>query len=142
MFKEFKKFALRGNVIDLAVGIVVGGAFGKIVSSFVTDILMPPLAIILGKVNFTNQYINLSGGDYDTLEKAKAAGAITLNYGNFLNVVIDFLIVAGAIFLVVRWMNKLMPKKEVESKTKDCRYCLSKVPKAATRCPFCTSTIK
>ena len=141
MLQEFKKFALRGNVIDLSVGIVVGGAFGKIVSSFVSDILMPPLSLILGRVNFSDMYISLSGGHYGSLEKAKTAGAITWNYGLFLNNVVDFFIVAFAIFLVVRWMNKLLPKRSTESKTKECKYCLSKIPKEATRCSFCTSKI-
>ncbi len=112
MLKEFKEFAMRGNVLDMAVGIIIGAAFGKIVSSFVADVLMPPIGLLLGKVDFSNLFINLSGQEFASVEAAKAAGAATLNYGMFLNTVIDFVIVAFAIFLLIRQVNRLMPKKE------------------------------
>ena len=112
MFKEFKEFAMRGNVLDMAVGIIIGAAFGKIVSSFVADVLMPPIGLLLGKVDFSNLFINLSGQSYPSLEAAKAAGAATLNYGMFLNTVIDFLIVAFAIFLLIKQVNRFTAKKE------------------------------
>lgn len=140
MFKEFQEFAIKGNVIDMAVGIIIGAAFGKIVSSFVNDILMPPIGLLLGKVDFSNLFLNLSGKPYGSLAGAKSAGAATLNYGLFLNTVIDFVIVAFAIFLVVRQMNRLKRKPEVVSK--ECPYCLSKVPLKATRCPNCTSALE
>ena len=140
MFKEFKEFAIKGNVIDMAVGIIIGAAFGKIVSSFVNDILMPPIGLLLGKVNFSSLFFNLSGKPYNSLATAKAAGAATINYGLFLNTVIDFVIVAFAIFLVVRQINRLKRKPEVV--TKECPYCLSKVALKATRCPHCTSTLE
>jgi large conductance mechanosensitive channel len=110
MLKEFKEFAMRGNVLDMAVGIIIGAAFGKIVSSFVSDVLMPPIGLILGKVDFSDLYVNLSGGEYASLAAAKAAGAATLNYGLFLNTVIDFLIVAFAIFLLIQQVNRLTKK--------------------------------
>lgn len=141
MFKEFKVFAMRGNVMDLAIGIVIGAAFGKIVTSFVNDILMPPIGLLLGKVDFSNLFIDLSGKGYQTLELAKAAGAPTINYGSFLNTVIDFIIVAFAIFLVVRQLNKLKPKVEEVPTTRECTYCLSKIPLKATKCPHCTSDL-
>lgn len=112
MFKEFKKFAMRGNVIDLAVGVVIGAAFGKIVASLVADIIMPPLGFLMGKVDFTDYFINLSGGDYRTLEAAKAAGAVTVNYGAFINTIVQFLIVAFAIFIVVKQINRLTQEAE------------------------------
>lgn len=140
MLKEFKEFAMRGNVIDMAVGIIVGAAFGKIVTSLVNDILMPPIGRILGKVDFSNLFIDLSGHEYAKLADAKAAGAATLNYGLFLNTVIDFLIVAFAIFVVVRQINRL--KREPAPTTQDCSYCLSSIPIKATRCPHCTSELK
>lgn len=140
MFEEFKKFAMRGNVVDMAVGIVIGAAFGKIVSSFVKDILMPPLGKLMGGVDFSNLYVNLSEGTYASLAAAQEAGAATLNYGVFINTVLDFLIVAFAIFMVIKAMNKL--KKEEPPKapnTKSCPQCLSDIPIAAKRCKFCTS---
>ncbi len=142
-FREFRAFAARGNVIDMAVGVVIGAAFGKIVSSFVDDILMPPLGLIAGKVDFSNLYVNLSGKEYDTLAQAKAAGAATLNYGLFINQVINFLIVAFAIFLMLRQINKLKsaPKEESPS-TKSCPFCVSTIPLQATRCPNCTSQLE
>ncbi len=141
MFKEFKEFAMRGNVMDLAIGIIIGAAFGKIVTSFVNDILMPPIGLLLGKVDFSNLFIDLSGKGYQTLELAKAAGAPTINYGLFLNTVIDFVIVAFAIFLVVKQLNKMKPKVEEVPDTQECTYCLSKIPLKATRCPHCTSEL-
>ena len=143
MFEEFKKFAMRGNVIDLAVGIIIGGAFGKIVSSFVADILMPPIGKIMGKVDFTNLFIDLSGGGYTSLAEAKKAGAATINYGMFINTLIDFIIVAFAIFLLIRQINRM--KKEEEAAppaTKECPYCMSSISIKASRCPSCTSTLE
>jgi large conductance mechanosensitive channel len=143
MFKEFKEFAMRGNVLDLAIGIVIGAAFGKIVTSFVSDILMPPIGLLLGKLDFSNLYINLSKTHYDTLKAAKEAGAVTINYGLFLGTLIDFLIVAFAIFLLVRQVNKLK-RKEAEAPTviKECVFCFSGSPIKATRCPHCTSELQ
>lgn len=141
MFKEFKEFAMRGNVMDLAIGIVIGAAFGKIVTSFVNDILMPPIGLLLGRVDFANLFIDLSGKGYQTLELAKAAGAPTINYGMFFNTIIDFIIVAFAIFLMVRQLNKLKPKVDEVPTTRECTYCLSKIPLKATKCPHCTSEL-
>jgi len=144
MLKEFREFAMRGNVIDLAVGVIIGAAFGKIVSSLVSDIIMPPIGLLLGGIDFSDIFINLSGGHYDTLAAAKAAGAATLNVGVFVNAVIDFLIVAFAIFIVVRQVNRLTkePPKESLVTTKDCPYCWSTIPLKATRCPDCTSELQ
>lgn len=143
MLKEFKEFIMRGNVLDLAVGIIIGGAFGKIISSFVGDILMPPLGLILGKVNFTDLFINLSDKSYPTLAAAKAAGAPTLNYGLFINTVIDFLIVAFAIYLMIVQVNRFKKKPEAEAPaTKDCPFCFSAIPVKAMRCPHCTSNLE
>ncbi len=145
MIKEFKEFAMRGNVMDMAIGIVLGAAFGKIVSSFVKDILMPPLGYFMGNVDFTNLFIDLSGKGFATLEEAQKAGAPTLNYGMFLNTVVDFVIIAFAIFLVVRQMNRLKKAEEPASSeptTKPCPYCLSEIPLEATRCPHCTSQLE
>ena len=142
MLKEFRDFAMRGNVIDLAVGIIIGAAFGKIVTSLVNDILMPPLGLILGHVDFTNLFINLSGKSYDSLAAAKAAGAATINYGLFINTVLDFLIVAFAVFLLVRQVNRFAKKPAPAAPaTKECPYCLTAVPLKATRCPSCTSNL-
>jgi large conductance mechanosensitive channel len=143
MFKEFKEFALRGNVLDMAVGIILGVAFGKIVSSFVTDILMPPLGLLLGQVDFTNLFINLGDQPYATLAEAKEAGAATLNYGLFVNTIVDFVLVALAIFLLIRQVNRVMRKESPPPppNTKDCPFCLSKVAIKATRCAFCTSEL-
>lgn len=143
MWREFKEFAMRGNVIDMAVGIIIGAAFGKIISSFVNDILMPPIGLLLGGVDFSDFFINLSGGQYATLAEAQAAGAVTINYGLFINTVLDFLIVAFVIFLFVRQINRL--KKEApppEPNTKECPYCFSTIPLKATRCPHCTSELE
>ena len=143
MWKEFKQFAMRGNVLDMAIGIIIGAAFGKIVSSFVADVLMPPVGLMLGKMDFSNLYINLSGQEFASLEAAKAAGAATLNYGMFLNTVIDFAIVAFAIFLLIKQVNRFIPKKEAASApaTKECPHCLSKIPEKAHRCAYCTSEV-
>jgi large conductance mechanosensitive channel len=143
MIKEFKEFALKGNVIDLAVGVVIGAAFGKIVSSMVDDLLMPVIGVILGKRDFSNLFVTLSGGHYDTLAQAKAAGAATLNYGLFINAVIQFLIVAFAIFLVIRQMNKMTrkPAEAVTPTMRDCPECLSAIPKDAKRCRFCSAAV-
>jgi large conductance mechanosensitive channel len=143
MLKAFKEFATRGNVLDMAVGIIIGAAFGKIITSFVGDILMPPLGLLLGKVDFSALFISLSG-QYPSLAAAKAAGAPTINYGMFLNTVLDFLIVAFAIFLLIRQVNRFMPKPAppAPAATKDCPYCLSAVPLKATRCLHCTSDLK
>ncbi len=135
--KEFKEFALKGNVIDLAVAVVLGAAFGKIVSSFVDDILMPPLGVLLGDRDFSNYFLTLSSGHYESLAQAKAAGAATLNYGVFINTIIGFLIVALAIFLVIRQVNR-MTRKPAEVNMRDCPECLSPIPIAARRCKFCT----
>jgi large conductance mechanosensitive channel len=144
MLKEFKEFVMRGNVLDLAVGIVIGAAFGKIVSSFVGDILMPPIGLILGNVDFSSFFINLSGKPYASVAEAKAAGAPTINYGIFINAVIDFVIVAFAIFLVVKVANRLRRQQAAApaaAPTKECVYCLSTIPEKATRCPHCTSQV-
>ena len=142
LLKEFREFAMKGNVVDMAVGIIIGAAFGKIISSFVADIIMPAVGMLLGKVDFTNLYINLSGGQFLSLEEAKKAGAVTINYGVFINTVLDFLIISFAIFLVIRWMNKLKkPAPAAALTTKECTYCLSVIPLKATRCPQCTSSL-
>lgn len=139
MLKDFKEFIMRGNVIDLAVGIIIGVAFGKIVSSLVSDVIMPPVGLLLGKVDFSSLYINLSSQQYSTLAAAKAAGAPTINYGLFLNALIEFLIISFVVFLIVRSVNRIMPKPKV---TRECSYCFSVIPIKATRCPNCTSELK
>ena len=144
MLKEFKEFAMRGNVLDMAVGIIIGAAFGQIVNSFVQDVLMPPIGRLVGHVDFSNLFLNLSGKDYDTIAAAKAAGAATLNYGVFLNTVINFLIVAFAVFLLVRQVNRFVPKPApapAPAPMRDCPYCLSSVPAKATKCSQCTSQL-
>jgi large conductance mechanosensitive channel len=145
MWKDLKAFILRGNVLDLAVGIVIGAAFGKIVSSLVSDIIMPPIGLLLGKLDFSNLYINLSGQSYPTLAAAKAAGAAVIGYGAFINTLIDFLIVSIAIFFVVRGVSKLTTLKKqtpAAPTDKDCPFCLSKIPLKAVRCPHCTSQLQ
>jgi large conductance mechanosensitive channel len=145
MLKEFKEFAMRGNVLDMAVGIIVGAAFGQIVNSFVQDVMMPPIGRLVGHVDFSNLFVTLSGQHYDTVAAAKAAGAATLNYGMFLNTIINFLIVAFAVFLLVRQVNRLMPKPApvpAAPATRDCPYCLSAVPAKATKCAHCTSDLR
>ena len=142
MWKEFKEFAMKGNVMDMAVGIIIGAAFGKIITSFVNDVLMPPIGLLLGKVDFSKLFISLSSQSFATLEEAKKAGVVTLNYGLFINTVIDFLIVAFVIFMMIRQINRL--KKAPEPKaptTKECIYCFSTIPIKATRCPSCTSQL-
>ena len=144
MIKEFKAFAMRGNVIDLAVGVIIGGAFGKIISSLVADIIMPPIGLLMGKMDFTNMFLTLSGNKFATLEEAKAAGAVTLNFGLFLVALIDFLIIALVLFLLLRPINKLTKKPEpvAAPTTKECPYCFSTIPLKAVRCPNCTSELK
>jgi len=142
MFKEFKEFAMKGNVLDMAVGIIIGAAFGKIITSFVSDILMPPLGLLLGKMDFSNLFINLSGQEYASIAAAKEAGAATLNYGIFINTVIDFLIVSFAIFLLVRQVNKMKRQPPAAPpNTKDCPFCATAIPIPAKRCPHCTSQL-
>ena len=148
MFKEFKAFAMRGNVVDMAVGIIIGGAFGTIVKSLVEDVLMPPIGLLLGGVDFSDLFITLkqgaTAGPYATLAIAKSAGAVTMNVGLFINAVISFLIVAFAVFLLVRTINRLRQAEEAtaaEPTTKDCPHCCSAIPVKATRCPHCTSQI-
>jgi large conductance mechanosensitive channel len=148
MFKEFKEFALKGNVVDMAIGIIIGAAFGTIVNSLVSDIIMPPIGLILGKVDFSSLFIVLKEGKfpgpYDSLAVAKAAGAVTVNYGAFINTIVSFLIVSFAVFLLVRNVNKLRREEEAPSvpTTKECPYCFSAIPLKATRCAYCTSEIK
>jgi large conductance mechanosensitive channel len=143
MLKEFKEFAMRGNVMDLAIGVVIGAAFGKIVSSLVEDVIMPPIGLLLGKVNFTDRFISLDGKHYETLGAAKTAAGATLNYGLFLNTVINFLIVAFFVFLVVQWMNRVAkkPVPPAEPASKDCPQCAMTIPIAAKRCGHCTSQL-
>jgi len=144
MLKEFKEFAMKGNVLDMAVGIIIGAAFGKIVSSFVEDVLMPPLGLMLGRVDFSNLFVNLSGKTYETVASAKAAGAPTLNYGIFMNQCINFLIVAFAVFLLVRGVNQLRREKDAPAAaptTRACPYCAMDVPLAAKKCGHCTSAL-
>lgn len=142
MLKEFKEFAMRGNVLDMAIGIIIGAAFGKIVTSFVDDILMPPLGMLLGKVDFSNLFLSLSGRSYDTLAAAKAAGTPVMAYGLFLNNVFNFLIVAFAIFLLIRQVNRLKSgPPPATPTTKDCPHCLAAIPLKATRCGHCTSQL-
>jgi len=142
MIQEFKEFAVKGNVMDMAVGIIIGAAFGKIVSSLVKDVIMPPIGLAMGKVDFSNMFVVLSGQGAPTLAAAQAAGAVTLNYGVFVNTAIEFVIVAFAVFLLVKWMNKL--KREAPPpapNTKPCPYCLSEIPLKATKCAHCTSVL-
>ena len=144
MFKEFKEFAVKGSMIDLAVGIIIGAAFTGVVNSLVNDILMPPIGLLVGNVDFSNLFLTLTGGHFQTVAEAKAVGAVTLNYGLFVNTLINFLIVAFAVFLLVKQVNKLKRKKEPEAvpSTKECPYCKSAVHIDAVRCPNCTSELK
>lgn len=143
MIKEFRDFILRGNVLDLAVAVIIGGAFGRIISSLVNDIIMPPIGLLLGRVDFSSLFISLSGAPYASLKDAQAAGAPTLNYGVFINTIIDFLIVALVIFLVVRVANRLQrPKPQPAPTTKECPYCATTIALKAVRCPNCTSDLK
>ena len=147
MFKDFKEFAMRGNVVDMAVGIVIGAAFGTIVKSFVDDVLMPPIGLLLGNVDFANLFSVLregtkASGPYASLAAAKAAGAVTLNWGIFINTIISFIIIAFAVFLVIKGINRMKREKEVppaEFTTKECPFCFNTIPIKATRCPHCTS---
>lgn len=141
MLKEFKEFAMRGSVLDLAVGVIIGAAFGKVVSSLVDDILMPPIGRLLGHVDFSSLFINLTDKSYDSLAAAKAAGAATLNYGIFLNTIINFIIVAFAVFLLVRSVNKWLPKPPAPVTTKDCPQCAMPIPVSAKKCGHCTSAV-
>lgn len=142
MLKEFKEFAMRGNVLDMAIGIILGGAFGKIATSLVNDVLMPPIGLVLGHVDFSNLFVTLSGEKYATLAQAKAAGAATVNLGVFLNTVVDFLIVAFAMFLLVRQINRLRRTEQPpQPATRECPHCLSTVPLGAVRCAHCTSEL-
>jgi len=145
VWKEFKEFAMRGNVLDMAIGIIIGTAFGKIITSFVSDVLMPPIGLLMGKVDFSSLFVSLSGQPYPSLTAAKAAGAPTINYGVFFQTIFDFVIVAFVIFLLVKQVNRL--KREPAAPpaaptTKDCPYCLSSIPIKATRCAHCTSEQK
>jgi len=143
MLKEFKAFAMRGNVLDMAVGIIIGAAFGRIITSLVSDILMPPIGLLVGKVDFSGLFISLSGKSYATLAEARAAGAATINYGVFLNTLIDFLVVAFAIFLLVRQINRWnKPAPASAPSAKECPYCASSISVKATRCPNCTSELR
>jgi large conductance mechanosensitive channel len=149
MFKEFREFAMKGNVIDMAVGIIIGAAFGTIVNSLVQDVIMPPIGLLLGNVDFSNIFVVLKegkvAGPYASLAAAKSAGAVTINFGVFINTLITFIIIAFAVFLLVRTINKLRRQEEAPPPapaTKDCTYCLSKIPIKATRCPNCTSELK
>jgi len=143
MFKEFKDFIMRGNVMDMAVGIIIGAAFGKIITSLVNDVLMPPIGMLLGNVDFSELFINLTGTAYPSLVAAKAAGAATINYGMFINTGINFVIVAAAIFVLIKQVNRFKKPVEVAApSTKTRPYCLSAVPLMATRCPACTSELK
>ena len=142
MIKEFREFVMRGNVLDLAIAVIIGGAFGKIVTSFVNDVIMPPIGLLLGGVDFTNLFIALDGKLYESLDAAKAAGAATINYGVFLNTVIDFIIVAFVIFLIIKSANRMKKQAPVaEPTTKECPYCSTTIPLKAVRCPNCTSQL-
>jgi large conductance mechanosensitive channel len=146
MIEEFKKFAIQGNVMDMAVGVIIGAAFGKIISSLVEDVIMPPIGLLMGGVDFSSLFLTLSGGTYESVAKAKEAGAATLNYGIFMNHIVNFLIVAFAIFMLVKQLNRLKtappPPPPGPPTTKDCPYCLTMIPIKATRCGHCTSEVK
>ena len=142
MYNEFKAFIMRGNVIDLAIGVVIGAAFGKIVASFVEDVLMPPIGLALGKVDFSNLFINLSGKDYPSVAAAKQAGAATLNYGIFFNNILNFLIIAFVIFLLIKQINRMQQPAPAAASTKECPHCLSTILLNATKCAHCTSDLK
>ena len=142
MLKEFKEFAMKGNVLDMAIGVIIGGAFGKIITSLVSDVLMPPLGLVLGKVDFSSLFFNLSGTPQPSLAAAKAAGAPTVNYGVFLQTVFDFIIIAFVIFMLVKQVNRLKtPAASSAPTTKDCPLCLSTIPIKATKCAHCTSAV-
>jgi large conductance mechanosensitive channel len=141
VLKEFKEFAMRGNVLDLAIGVIIGAAFCKIVASLVDDLIMPPIGRLIGHVDFVNLFINLGNVPYNSLKDAKAAGAPTLNYGNFINTIVNFLIVAFTIFLVIRAVNHWMPKPPAPVITKDCPQCAMAIPVAAKKCGHCASAV-
>jgi len=143
MWKEFKSFVMRGNVMDMAVGIIIGAAFGKIVSSLVNDVIMPPIGLVLGDVDFSNIYIALRGQHYPTLAEAKANHVVPIAVGTFINTIIEFLIIAAAVFLLIKSVNRFLPKPPTPppAQTKDCNYCKLSIPAAATRCPNCTSEL-
>jgi len=144
MLKEFKKFALRGNVVDLAVGVIIGGAFGKIVASLVADIIMPVVSLLMGGTDFSALFVSLDGSTYETLAAAKEAGAATLNYGMFIMAIVDFIIIALSIFFIIKQINKMKKPVEVKEEvptTKECPYCKSAIAIEATRCPNCTSQL-
>lgn len=142
MFKEFKEFATRGNVLDMAVGIVIGAAFGRIIASLVSDVLMPPIGLLLGKVDFSGLFVDLSGKGYATLELAKAAKAPTINYGIFVNTIIEFVIVAFAVFLLVKQVNRFKRQEPAAAPdTHECPYCTTQIPNRAKRCPACTADL-
>lgn len=143
MLKEFKEFAMKGNVLDMAIGIIIGAGFGKIVNSFVNDILMPPLGMLMGKVDFSQLFINISGGEYASLAKAKEAGAATINYGLFINTILDFVLVAFAVFILIKQINKIKrPAPPAPVSTKECPHCCSAIALKATRCAHCTGEVK
>ena len=141
MLSEFKAFLMRGNVVDLAVAVVIGAAFGAIVTSFVSDILMPPIGLVLGRVSFADLFVSLSGQSYPTLAAAKAAGAPTINYGVFLNAIINFVIIGFAVFLLLRQVNRFAARPAAAPTTKECAFCASMIPLKAKRCPHCTSEL-
>jgi large conductance mechanosensitive channel len=149
MLKEFKEFAMRGNVVDMAVGIIIGAAFGSIINSLVSDVIMPPIGLILGKVDFSNLYLTMQEGEiagpYGSLMEAQEAGAVTLNYGVFINTLVSFVIVAFAVFILIRAINRLQREEETspeEATTKECPFCISEISIKATRCPNCTSQLE
>jgi large conductance mechanosensitive channel len=142
MLKEFREFALKGNVIDLAVGIIIGAAFNKVVQSLVNDVIMPPIGLLAGKADFSSRFISLSGTSYETLAEARKAGAATLNYGQFISTIVDFTIMAFVVFIMVRQINRLKRGQSPEPvTTRECPFCLSAIALAATRCPHCTSSL-
>ena len=144
MLKEFKEFAMRGNVVDMAIGVIIGGAFGKIITSLINDVIMPPIGLLLGQVNFTDLFLDLSGKGYPSLAAAQEAGAATINYGLFLNTILDFVVVALVVFLLVRQINRMQKQEKTPPAaptTKKCPYCCTEIPIEATRCPHCTSEL-
>jgi len=142
MIKEFRDFAARGNVVDLAVGVIIGAAFGKVVTSLVNDLIMPPIGMALGRVDFSNLFVALNRGTYASLAEAKTAGAPTLNYGIFLNSCFEFLIVAFAVFLLVKQVNRFKKPEAPDTSMRECPFCVTKIPTKATRCPACTSEVR
>ncbi|MEK8131282.1 large conductance mechanosensitive channel protein MscL [Paenibacillus filicis] len=145
MMKEFKEFAMKGNMVDLAIGVIIGGAFGKVVTSIVNDVIMPPIGLLLGKVPFKDLFLSLDGNHYNTIKDAQAAGVATLNYGQFISTLIDFLIVAFVIFMVVKQLNRFRKKEEPKPapkpEVKECPECLSEIPVKASRCKYCTAVV-